>query len=108
MRRWLLGLPLLVLGCGGSLGQARRGDALGLPPDAPRCQALDDRHAAWSAVAQGAGVLAGASGLGTIADDDPTLRTGLAIGAVAAGAVAAVAVAVADGSAQAWARECTR
>lgn len=108
MRRWLPWLPLLALGCGGTLGEARHGGALGAAPDSPRCVALSDRQTTWSGIAKGSAVLAGASGLGTIADDDPTLRTGLAIGAVAAGAVAAVAVAVADGTAQAWARECTQ
>lgn len=102
----LVALALLCAGCSGTLGEARHAGRVGLPPDSPRCQALDDRHATWTSVAKGAAVVAGGAGLGTMADDDPRIRTGLAIGAAAGAVTAAVAVAVADGAAASWAREC--
>lgn len=101
-------LALLAAGCSGTLGAARAEGRVGLAPDSHRCQALDDRHAAWTAVAQGAGALAGGTGVATLAELGPDYRAPVAITAVAAGTLAAVAVAVADGSAEAWARECAR
>jgi hypothetical protein len=97
-----------ALGCGGALGQSRRESGrVGLAPDSPRCRDLDDRQALWSGVAQGAGALAGGSGLSTVATDDDRARLALGVGAAVAGATAALAVAIADGSTQSWARECS-
>lgn len=99
---------LALVGCGGSLGAAKAGDKLGAAPPSARCQTLDDRHTTWSAVAQGAAVLGGGSGVATLADLGPDYRAPVAVTAVAAGALAAVAVAVSDGAAESWARECSR
>lgn len=99
-------LVLLLSGCAGSLGEARHADKVGLSPDSPRCQTLDDRHAMWSGIGKGAAVVAGGAGLSTLADDDPRLRTGLAVTSAVAGVTAAVAAAVTDANARSYAREC--
>ncbi len=106
MRAFVTVALLLLPGCAGSLGEARHSTKLGLAPDSPRCQQLDDRHALWAGVSKGSAVVAGGAGLSTLADDDPRLRTGLAIGAAVAGVTAAVAGAVTDSTAKSYAAEC--
>ena len=70
-----------------------------------RCATLDDR-ATWSGgVAAGAGLLAGGSGLSTIASDDKTARLSLAIGAGVMGAIAAGAAFFGHSTAQTFISE---
>ena len=110
-------LALVVSGCAGSLERARADGALlaagAAEPDpgaaaarVERCERLDRQHRTWGAVAKGAAVLAGASGLSTLPVEDQEARAALAAGAITAGAAAAAAVAMSEGAAKSWARDC--
>lgn len=110
----ILGLILLLSGCTGTLErESRVGGRIGAKPASERCVELDERHASASAVAAGAGVLAGASGLATIPTGEirdegvrTTVRISLAITALLSGAVAYFATDTSTNAAKSWAREC--
>lgn len=71
-----------------------------------RCAELADRADTMGAVSKGGAMLAGATGLSTIATDDRGARLALAIGAVLAGAIAAAADFVHDGATERRFEEC--
>jgi hypothetical protein len=111
-------VALCALGCTGSLNGAK------VPQPAPtgieaatlqlvapasgRCVSLDERHALWSANAQGAGLAAGAAGISALPVEDKGGKIGLAIGALAAGIWATVSASLSSSAAESWARECAR
>jgi hypothetical protein len=103
-------LTLVAFGgtaCSGSLETARAQPKLGASPaTAERCEELDDRRTLYGGAAKAFGVLGGGAGLATVATDDESLQTGLAIGAAASAALAVGALYVAEGSGESWAREC--
>lgn len=70
-----------------------------------RCASLDDRQSVWGAVGAGSGLLAGASGLTTIAVPNDGARLGMAITSAVLGAVAAGAEFFARDSAKTFVRE---
>ena len=117
LKALLLAIALVaVTGCAGSLEQQRAARLserrLGidqLPRDTARCESLDATRRDWGAVAKGAAVLAGGSGLSTlpVPDDEREAQIGLAAGALAMATLAAVAIAVEEGAATSWARECS-
>jgi len=122
------GLALLVLsfslpqvGCAGSLVDAQRSAlssrygadnvAVGYAPS-QRCQDLSDRHTTWGAVAEGAAILSGASGVSALPAEElpehvqgPARYTAAGI-SLGAAAVAAAAAYVANDSAAQFAEEC--
>jgi hypothetical protein len=103
-----------LLGCSVSLegaraqGAADRRAGATLAAPSGRCESLDSRHRWGGAVAAGAALLAGGSGLSGVAVDreDNEWRYGLAAGAVGAAALAAGAELYARDAASSWAREC--
>jgi len=104
-------LCLLLPACAGSLGEARApapGRFAARPPPSVRCQTLDDRHSLWASVAQGSGIFAGASGIGTlpVPESDKAERIGLGVGALITGGLAAFAVCMSSASSESWVREC--
>jgi hypothetical protein len=121
MQRWVLWLLCTMVcllagtGCVGSLETARA-DGLARASSAPlarssadrgECVRLDRKRARWAAVAAGAGILAGGTGLVTIPAEDETTRVGLIAGSVAALAIAGSAEVVSQQVAREWAEECT-
>lgn len=110
LRRWRFpGWALLFCcSCAGSLESARASRPLKASRSSgDRCATLDDRRTLFGGTGKTLALLGGGAGLGTIATDDPQLRTGLAIGAAASAALAAGAVYVSEQSGDAWARECS-
>lgn len=110
-RLGVLVLAVAASACAGSLeGSRAEARKVGAARSAPeRCAALDDRRQFAGAIAKGAAVLGGASGLSTIpldGDRYETARIGVAAAGVSAAAVAAGAVVVAEGAGESWAREC--
>jgi hypothetical protein len=79
--------------------------ALGAPSSQDRCHSLSDRSAVYAGVAAGAGALAGASGLSTIAVDDKGGQAAMAITSLALGAVATGATLLSQKSSSQWADE---
>jgi len=113
----LLALFILLLpACAGSLGTAKTSghveraassNMLVRPaPPSLRCTLLDDRHAFWSSVGQGSGLLAGASGISMLPVDDKNGRIALGVGSLVTGALAAFAVSMSSGATESWAKEC--
>lgn len=100
-------LVCLVAGCAVPLESARRDGVLGAHPSSPdRCENLDNARTVWGAVAKGAAVAAGASGVAAIPLEDQEARIAAASVAAGAAVVGAVAVYVSESKDEAWAREC--
>lgn len=108
--RALLVATLLCTGCAGSLEEAHRAGhpvrfaAVAEPSE--HCQGLDRDRSLWTAVAAGAGVLAGGAGLTTIPVKDDDGRVALVVSGVAATALAATALALETSATEAWVRDC--
>lgn len=106
----LLGL-LATVGCSGTFNEAqlveRQHRLTATPAPSARCIQLDERHATWGAIAKGAAVMAGASGLATIPVHDQGARIAIGSGVVVAGTLAASAVFVSEAAAESWVRECS-
>ncbi len=114
----VFGGSLLLLGCSGTLTEAHSAGIadkydkdfreVGYAPSS-RCSQLDGRRSTWGAVAAGAAVLSGVSGISTlpVPDDQREAQIGLASGALAMAALAAVAVAVEQSADASWVRECS-
>lgn len=99
---------LLLTGCAVPLESARREGVLGASPaTSEHCQGLDSARITWGAIAKGAAIAAGASGVSALPFDDKEARVALASAAVGAAVVGAVAVYVSEGHDAAWARECS-
>ncbi len=109
----------VICGCAGSLENAHARGAraravvekagLGvILPQAEECATLDQEHRTWGAVAEIAGVLAGAGGVSTIPipEDQKATRVAVATSAIVLGAVAATAVWISQDAAASWARDC--
>lgn len=109
VRRWMPGwLMLSCVACAGSL-EATRPSTLGAQEPSPYCQGLDSKRQTWGAVAKGAAVLAGASGVSTLplqGDRYETARIGVAAGGIGAAAVAAGAVFLSESAGDRWAEQC--
>ncbi len=102
---------LCLVGCAVPLESARREGALLGVSSAPtpgRCESLDDARTTWGAIAKGAAVVAGASGISALPVEDDEARLALASVGVTGALVGAVAVYVAEAKGEAWARECSR
>lgn len=101
-------LLVLLTGCAGPLRAASEPGRLRVVPLSPRCQALSDRHALWTSIAEGAGLLAGGGGVATIPIDSESkaARIGVASTAVGVGAFAAFSAKMAAASAESWSNEC--
>ncbi len=109
MRKFTLLLALITIACGGTFEEAKNPNvAVGAPPQSERCAELDDRAAFYGGAGKGAAVLAGGSGLATIATDDKTARMVLAISSASMGAIAAGAGWVSSSASTSWARECSQ
>ena len=110
--RLLFVSAVCLVGCAGSLEQARDSTLprphFGSPQaePSPHCQGLDRDRANWSAVAAGAAILSGGSGIATLPDTGPESRIALGITATVAAVVGAVALAETHAAAEAWARDC--
>ena len=91
-------LCLWLVGCSGFAP----GNTIASPA---RCAALDDRASMWGAIAAGAGLLGGGTGLSTIASDDKAVRVSLAVGSLVSGALAAGAAYAAHESSQGYVEE---
>jgi hypothetical protein len=105
---------LAATGCAGSLESAKReglaarrvGATAAAQVDPDYCPGVDSARAWGGFGAKTTGILGGGAGLGSIVVDDPQLRDGLAIGAVAAAAVSAGLIVFTENRDAAWAREC--
>lgn len=108
---------LVAPGCAMTFEEARLAGLKGAPKAAPGvtvekirdeayCRDLDSKRGTWSAVAKGAGIVGGASGLASIPVGEKA-RPYVIGGTVLAGVVAAVAVVLADGASSAWVRDCS-
>ena len=110
--RLLFVSAVCLVGCAGSLEQARDSTLprphFGAPQadPSPHCQGLDRDRANWSAVAAGAAILSGGSGIATLPDTGPESRIALGITATVAAVVGAVALAETHAASEAWARDC--
>ncbi len=103
-------LLLIATGCAVPLERARRdGPVMGASRVIPaRCESLDDARTTWGAVAKGAAVVAGASGISAVPLETEEGQIAVASVGAAAAVVGAVAVYVAEQKGEAWARECSR
>lgn len=105
-------LPLVAVtgtGCAGSLESARPKTLSAESEPSPYCQGLDSKRQTWGAVAKGAAVVAGASGVSTLpleGDRYETARIGVAAAGVGAAAVAAGAVFISEAAGDRWAEQC--
>lgn len=105
-------LPALPsMGCAASLESTRNTRPLltgASPRDSTRCQQLDDRRTTWGAVATGAVVMGGGSGIGSIPISDRDTELALKAGAAGMAVVAGVAHYVEQQATESWTRECSR
>lgn len=102
---------LLFSGCAVPLGTAQRdASLLGAPQSASeRCSSIDEARTVWGAVAKGAAILGGASGVSAIPlGDDRDAQIAVGITAAGAAVISAVAIYVAEQKGEAWARECSQ
>lgn len=113
-RFWpVLFAPVLMFsscGCSVSLEGARRESGVLGADSTPseRCIQLDNARTTWGAVAKGAAVVAGGTGVSTIPlHDEQGAQVAMAATSAAAAAVGAVAVYVAEQKGDAWSRECS-
>ncbi len=79
--------------------------ALRASPSPDRCYSLSDRAAVFAGVAAGAGALAGASGLSTVAFDDKGAQSAMAITSLVLGAAATGAILISQKSSAQWGDE---
>jgi hypothetical protein len=102
--------PLLFCSaCAGSLETARdssRKFGAAKPDPSPHCQGLDRDRANWAAVAAGAAILSGSSGIATLPDTGPEGRIALGITSIAAAVLGGVALSESHAAGEAWARDC--
>lgn len=102
----LLVVLFVLPGCAGSFELSRGTEAP--RPMRVRCKALDESRRGWANLATvltvGTGIDAGAA----LVIEDKEGRTVALVTAAAGAVVALVAGAVADGNAQAWARDCAK
>lgn len=106
----MLVLAFVLAGCAGPFEEtraARTSARAAAAPPSSRCVELDNRYASWGAIAKGAVVVSGASGIATVPAKSDGLKTGLAITSVAAAALGASAIFVSEAAATSWARECS-
>lgn len=105
-------LVLFLPACAGSLGRDPTPHLPGVGAEAavpsPRCAALDDRHAIWTSVAQGSGLLAGAAGVSSLPlhDEGKAAQVSVAVGALAFGALAAFSASLSSSASESWSHEC--
>ena len=100
---------LLCSACAGSLETARdssRHFGAALPDPSPHCQGLDRDRANWAAVAAGAAILSGSSGIATLPDTGPEGRIALGVTSIAAAVLGGVALSESHAAGEAWARDC--
>lgn len=108
----VVGAGFATSGCAASLESTRSVRPLltagSAPRDTARCRTLDDRRTTWGAVATGAVVLGGGSGLGSIPVHDNDTELALAAGAAGMAVVAGVAHFVEQKATESWTRECSQ
>ena len=100
---------LLCSACAGSLETARdssRHFGAALPDPSPHGQGLDRDRANWAAVAAGAAILSGSSGIATLPDTGPEGRIALGVTSIAAAVLGGVALSESHAAGEAWARDC--
>jgi hypothetical protein len=100
----LLLIILMTPACAG-WRLAAPGTALKASSPSDRCYSLSDRAAVFAGVAAGAGALAGASGLSTVAFDDKGAQAAMAITSLVLGAAATGATLLSQKSSSQWADE---
>lgn len=84
----LLSLLNATLGCS-SLRMSASVNSSAFLPLPERCIQLDDRHSMYTMIGAGSALLAGGTGLSTLASDNPTAKLTLALSSLAFGAIAA-------------------
>jgi len=107
--RLSLVLVLCCTSCAVSLESSRRTLPVSFGATAEpslHCQGLDRDRSTWAAVAAGAALLTGSSGIATIPTGDDTGRIALASTGVAGAVVGAVALAFEHSATEAWSRDC--
>ncbi len=104
----LLSLSNATLGCG-SLRMGAAVNSSSFLPLPERCMQLDDRHSMYTMIGAGSALLAGGTGLSTLASENPTAKLTLALSSLAFGAIAAGMQAGAHKSAEQFLSEgCAR
>ena len=108
---WIL-VALCMSGCVGSLEEAklagRPQGPMSVSQPSKYCQSIDNKRQTWTALAEGAGVLSGGSGLVSIPVSDAAERSAIMAGSVALGAFAIISTAIATGASTTWARDCSQ
>lgn len=103
MTRIALVLTLCLSGCASLHSQYR---TVGYAPSPEYCERLDSRFVTTGAIAAGAALGAGTSGLSTIATENRDARLALALTSVGLAMVSAAAGFASQQSASSYARDC--